>query len=544
MEKWWTNAIIYAVDVERFYDSNGDGYGDFKGLTQKLPYLSDLGVTALWLLPFYDSTEQDNGYDVTDYLHISSRYGTLDDFLDFLHRAGAIGIRVIIDLVVDHTSSGHPWFEAARRNAGSRFRDYYYWSDHPPLPRPGHETLFPGEESGVWTFEPLANAFYHHRFYHFEPSLNIHNGDVRDEIKRILDYWLSFGVSGFRLDAAGRMTEYPAHDELNPADLHMPLRDLFSHAKKLDDNVMLVGEVDTTPEEVTNFMDGSQMDMCFNFFLNNHLFLALATQRAEPVVRSYELLYGKLQSAQSVNFLRNLDELDLTQLTDAERDSVYKAFAPQKNMIIYDRGIRRRLAPMFEGDQRRLKMAYSLLFSLPGTPKIVYGDEIGIGEDLNMPGRNSVRCPMQWNSDANAGFSTSKKGMSQNVVRSGSFGYRNINVQAQEHSDDSLLAHIKKLVRLRREAAVIGKSDFRPLATGSESVLAHTYYDQQRLWICVHNLSDRTVTARVTVETCRNESLEDLLGGGACQIKDGKLEMRLQAYGHCWLSAEHGLFTQ
>ena len=544
MEKWWTNAIIYAVDIERFYDGNGDGYGDFKGLTQKLPYLSDLGVTALWLLPFYDSTEQDNGYDVTDYLHISSRYGTLDDFLDFLHRAGAIGIRVIMDLVVDHTSSRHPWFEAARRNAGSRFRNYYYWSGHPPLPRPGHETLFPGEESGVWTFEPLANAFYHHRFYHFEPSLNIHNGDVRDEIKRILDYWLSFGVSGFRLDAAGRMTEYPGHDELNPGDLHMPLRDFFSHAKKLDDNVMLVGEVDTTPEEVTNFMDGSQMDMCFNFFLNNHLFLALATQRAEPIVRSYELLYGKLQSAQSVNFLRNLDELDLSQLTDAERDSVYKAFAPQKDMIIYDRGIRRRLAPMFDGDQRRLKMAYSLLFSLPGTPKIVYGDEIGMGEDLNMPGRNSVRCPMQWNAGANAGFSTSKKGMSQNVVRSGSLGYRNVNVQAQEHSDDSLLAHIKKLVRLRREAAVIGESDFRPLATGGESVLAHTYHDQQRLWICVHNLSDRNVTAQVTVEFCPNESLEDLLGGKAYKIKDGKLEVRLQAYGHYWLSAGHGLLSR
>jgi maltose alpha-D-glucosyltransferase/alpha-amylase len=541
VEKWWTNAVIYALDVERFYDSNGDGYGDFKGLTQKLPYLSDLGVTALWLLPFYDSTEQDNGYDVTDYLHISSRYGTLDDFLDFLHQAGAIGIRVIIDLVVDHTSSSHPWFEAARRNARSRFRNYYYWSDHPPLPRPGHETLFPGEESGVWTFEPFANAYYHHRFYHFEPSLNIHNGDVRDEIKRILDYWLSFGVSGFRLDAAGRMTEYPAHDELNPGDLHMPLRDIFSHAKKLDDNVMLVGEVDTTPEEVTNFMDGSQMDMCFNFFLNNHLFLALATQRAEPIVRSYELLYGKLQSAQSVNFLRNLDELDLTQLTGSERDSVYEAFAPQKDMIIYDRGIRRRLAPMFEGDLRRLKMAYSLLFSLPGTPKIVYGDEIGVGEDLNMPGRNSVRCPMQWNAGANAGFSASKKGMSRYVVRSGNFGYRNVNVQAQQHSDDSLLAHIKRLVGLRRQAAVIGNSDFRPLATGSESVLAHTYHNQERLWICVHNLSERTLTVSIAIESCRNQSLEDLLGGPACKIKDGKLEVRLRAYGHCWLSAEHGL---
>lgn len=544
MEKWWINAIIYAVDVERFYDGNGDGYGDFQGLTQKLPYLSDLGATALWLTPFYDSTEQDNGYDVTDYLHVSSRYGTLDDFLEFLHQAGAIGIRVIMDLVVDHTSDRHPWFEAARRNVKSRFRDYYYWADHPPLPRPGHETLFPGEESGVWTFEPFANAFYHHRFYHFEPSLNIHNGHVREEIKRILDYWLSFGVSGFRLDAAGRMTEYPAHDELNPEDPHTPLRDIFSHVKELDDNVMLVGEVDTTPEEVTNFMDGSQMDMCFNFFLNNHLFLALATKRAEPIVRSYKLLRGKLQSAQSVNFLRNLDELDLSQLTEAERDSVYRAFAPQKDMIIYDRGIRRRLAPMLEGDQRRLMMTFSLLFSLPGTPMIVYGDEIGMGEDLNMSGRNSVRCPMQWNAGPNAGFSNSQKGLSRYLVRSGHLGYRNVNVQAQESSGDSLLTHIKKLGKLRRQAAVIGRSDFRPLPTGEERILAHAYRDQERLWICIHNLSDRALTANVSVESCPNESLEDLLGGPACKVKDGHLKVRLQAFGHCWLSAGHGLFNQ
>jgi maltose alpha-D-glucosyltransferase / alpha-amylase len=544
VEKWWTNAIIYAVDVERFYDSNGDGYGDFNGLAQKLPYLSDLGVTALWLLPFYDSTEQDNGYDVTDYLHISSRYGTIDDFLEFLHQAGAMGIRVIMDLVVDHTSNRHPWFEAARRNANSRFRDYYYWADHPPLPRPGHETLFPGEETGVWTFEPFANAFYHHRFYHFEPSLNIHNGHVREEIKRILDYWLSFGISGFRLDAAGRMTEYPGHDDLDPGDVHLPLRDIFSHAKKLDENVMLVGEVDTTPEEVTNFMDGSQMDMCFNFFLNNHLFLALATQNAEPIVRSYALLYGKLQSAQSVNFLRNLDELDLSQLTNAERDSVYRAFAPQKNMIIYDRGIRRRLAPMFEGDQRQLKMAYSLLFSLPGTPKIVYGDEIGMGEDLNMDGRNSVRCPMQWNAGANAGFSTSKKGISKYVIRSGSYGYRNLNVQAQEHESDSLLGYIRKLGKLRRQATVIGESDFRPLTTGNDAVLAHTYHDQKRLWICVHNLSDHSQRVVLALDSCRDGKLEDLLTGEAFKIKEGQVETGLQPYGHLWLSAEHGLLTR
>ncbi|WP_353721078.1 alpha-amylase family protein [Dyadobacter sp. 676] len=543
-EKWWTNAVIYAVDVERFFDSNGDGIGDFKGLAQKLPYLSELGVTALWLLPFYDSTEGDNGYDVTDYLHIGAKYGTLDDFLAFLHEAGAMGIRIIMDLVVDHTSNRHPWFEAARYAPESRFRNYYYWTRHPPVPTAGNETLFPGEESSVWTFEPIAGAYYHHRFYHFEPSLNIHNADVRDEIKRILDFWLAFGVSGFRLDAAGRMTEYPGHDDMDPGDVHLPLRDIFRHVKSLDESVMLVGEVDTEPEEVTHFMDGSQMDMCFNFFLNNYLYLALATGKAEPIMRSYRLLHGKLQSSQSVNFLRNLDELDLTQLTDEERQAVYKSFAPEEGMIIYNRGIRRRLAPMLGGDIRRLKMAYSLLFSLPGTPKIVYGDEIGMGEDLTLEGRNSVRCPMQWTAGRNAGFSSSpKRGLVGKLIRRGDFSYKNINVENQRASPDSLWTFIRKLVALRRNAAVIGTSDFRPVPVDAPEVLAHSYENQQEQWFCVHNLSGKAVQCIVRLEGAPDRKLDDLLTGRAYPVKSGKLKLKMPAYGYLWLSCSYQMLS-
>jgi maltose alpha-D-glucosyltransferase/alpha-amylase len=539
VKKWWKNAVIYAVDVEHFCDGNGDGIGDFPGLTSKLPYLSDLGVTTLWVLPFYASNERDNGYDVIDYLQINPRYGTLADFLRFVHSAGENGLRIILDLVVDHTSDEHPWFEASRYKKSSRYRDYYYWSDHPPIAQPGLGTLFPGEEQGVWTYDAIAGAFYHHRFYHFEPSLNVHNENVRGEIKRIIDYWMTFGISGFRIDAAGRMAEYPGHDIKEPEDTHQPLRDIFSHTKDLDQQAILIGEADTTPQEVTRFVDGTQMDMCFNFFLNNHIFLALATQKAEPILRSFDLLRSRLKNEASVNFLRNLDELDLSQLGDEERQIIFNAFAPEKDMIIYGRGIRRRLAPMLDGNVPRLKMIYSLLFSLPGTPNIVYGDEIGMGDDLSQPGRNSVRTPMQWSSKRNAGFSESRKSkLGRPVIDNGRFDFHEVNVEAQLGKKDSLLEHIRLLARLRRQLAVIGQSDFQPLPVHNPSILAHCFKDADFFLLHVHNLSNTLANVVLDPDLAEGAELHDLLRDFKYQVQRKKVKISMQGYGFCWLSSQ------
>jgi maltose alpha-D-glucosyltransferase/alpha-amylase len=537
--KWWKNAVIYAVDVEFFCDGNGDGVGDFKGLTSKLPYLSDLGITALWVLPFYVSNERDNGYDVTDYFQIHPKYGTLADFLNFVHKAGESGIRIIMDLVVDHTSNKHPWFEASRYNKSSRYRNYYYWSDHPPIEKPGLGTLFPGEEQGVWTYDEIAGAFYHHRFYHFEPSLNIHNADVRDEIKRIIDYWMTFGISGFRIDAAGRMAEYPGHEVKEPEDTHQPLRDIFSHTKALDKDAILIGEADTTPQEVTLFMDGTQIDMCFNFFLNNHIFLSLATREAEPIIRSFDLLRSKLKNEASVNFLRNLDELDFSQVTDAERQTIFDAFAPKKEMVIYGRGIRRRLAPILNGDIERIKMAYSLLFSLPGTPKIVYGDEIGMGDDPSQPGRNNVRTPMQWSGERNAGFSDAAKSkLIRPVIEEGRFDFHRVNVEAQRGVKDSLLEHIRTLARLRRQMPVMGESDFQSLPVKNPSVLVHWYKDTHYFLIHIHNFKNTPARIKISLDFAGETELYDLLGEFQCKVHRKKVKVSVGGYGCLWLSTQ------
>lgn len=538
-QQWWKKAVIYAIDVEHFCDGNADGIGDFQGLTSKIPYLSELGITAVWLLPFYASTERDNGYDITGYLEVNPKYGTLDDFLHFVQKAGESGIRVILDLVVDHTSDQHPWFRAARYDKSSRYRNYYYWSEHPPVVQPGMGTLFPGEETGVWTFDQVAGAYYHHRFYHFQPSLNIHNPDVCDEIKRIIDYWMSYGIAGFRIDAAGRMTEYPDHQVKVPEDTHQPLRDIFSYTKKLDPQALLVGEADTTPNDVTAFMDGTQLDMCFNFFLNNHIFLSLASHTAEPIQRSYNLLRFKLRNHASVNFLRNLDELDLSQVSDAERQIIFEAFAPNEDMIIYGRGIRRRLASILKGNSDLLKLAYSLLFSLPGTPCIVYGDEIGMGDDLSLSGRNSVRTAMQWSSKRNAGFSRAPKSrVGRPPIENGKFDFHQVNVESQIGKKGSLLEHVRRLAHLRRQLPLLSESEFQSFPTEQASVLAHHFENELFFLVHLHNLNAAAAVVTLDLDLPDQTELYDLLTEFSCRVERQKLEIELEGYGCMWLSAQ------
>ncbi len=538
-ELWYKNAIVYAIDVELFQDSDNDGIGDFPGLTSRLPYLARLGVTCIWLLPFYRTPNRDNGYDIEDYYSIDPRHGTLEDFVEFVHRAGEHGIRVVADLVVNHTSDRHPWFQAARRDPASRYRDYYVWAQNPPPIPPDGGTIFPGQENSVWTWDEVGRAYYYHRFYHFEPELKAANPDVQEEIYRIMDFWLSFGVSGFRVDAASHMiAEKGGLDSTRPPDPHGILKEMRRFVSDRRPGTVLLGESDVRVEEVADYFGaGDELNLLFNFLLDNYLFLALAREEAEPLASVLNLIPSIPHEGQWVNFLRNLDELDLERLTEEERQDVYRVFAPDEDMRIYGRGIRRRMAPMLGGDRRKLEMAYSLLFSLPGSPMLVYGDEIGMGEDLSLDGRDAVRTPMQWSKGRNAGFSGAAKSALRNpVVDEEPFSYREVNVAAQEEDPESLLSWMRALIGVRRRCPEFGWGPWRLIHSDEPGVFAHRCEWRGGHVAAVHNLRGEGCTATLRLAPEVRDGYEELLGGARHELDpDGGLRVELGPYGYLWL---------
>src|SRR4051812_21872814 len=378
LDLWYKNAIIYSLNVATYMDGDDDGIGDFKGLTSRLDHIAKLGVNCIWLLPFYPSPRLDHGYDVTDYYDVAPELGTLGDFVEFSHQARLLGIRLIIDLPINHTSDRHPWFEAARNDPNSPYREYYVWS----RTRPEHAddgVVFPGFQSSVWTYDPRARAWYFHRFYPHQPDLNILSPAVRAEMFKIVGFWLELGVSGFRIDAAPFVVEEvkanaPVHRNY---EFFGELRKFLSWRRG---DAILIGEANVQPSELPEYFgDSSRLHMLFAFLVNQHLFLTFARQQAEPVARSLSMLPKLPELGQWAHFLRNHDELDLGRLTTEEREECYRVFAPDPDMKLYERGVRRRLAPMLNGDRRRIELAFSLMFSLPGTPVIYYGDELGMG---------------------------------------------------------------------------------------------------------------------------------------------------------------------
>lgn len=538
MRDWWKDAVFYAVDVERFCDGNGDGIGDFPGLTSRLPYLGQLGVTCIWLLPFYPSTNRDNGYDVTDYFSVDPRLGTFDDFIAFIRKAGEQGIRVITDLVVQHTSIEHPWFRSARHDSQSPFRDYYIWSDHPPATPPGRGPMFPGAETGVWTYDDVAGAYYHHRFYDFQPGLNHENPDVRDEVERIIAFWCSFGISGFRIDAASHLIERPLDVENEVDETHATLRHIYKHTMSRKADVVLMGEVDEEPGQLASFFDGEQLNMMFNFYLDNYLLLGIAREHAEPIRHAINALPRPPSNGQWANFLRNLDEADLERLEDEEMEDVLARFAPRKDMRIYGRGIRRRLAPMLKGNQDQLKMAYSLLFSMPGSPVIAYGEEIGMGDDLSLPEREAVRTAMQWSSGKNGGFSPANAAnLGVTAVADGPLGYKKVNVEAQDKDPKSLLNHIRKLSQLRLKYKEIGSERCEFVDTGTDDVLAHRFGAAQSGVMMLHNLSGKPQSLDIALDTARYGHAQVVLGGGVLNLDAGRLRIELEPFGVRWIAA-------
>ncbi|MEZ5102032.1 MAG: alpha-amylase family protein [Thermoleophilia bacterium] len=402
-DQWWKNAIFYCLDVETYCDSNGDGVGDLRGLIQRLDHIDALGVTCIWLMPLMPSANRDDGYDVLDHYAVDPRLGSFGDLVDLLREARERGLRVIVDLVLNHTSDQHPWFQRSRSDPGSRERHYYVWKDEPQdWP---DEVSFPGEEESSWEYDHVAELWYLHRFYRFQPDLDIGCPELREEMRRIVGFWLELGASGFRLDALPYVLEAADGDPAKEA--HGYLRHLRSFLSRRSAGAIFLGEVNLPPEEQRRFFgdeDGDEAHLLTAFDQNNALFLALARDSAAPLAAELRRLPTIPAGCQWATFVRNHDELSLTRISAAERDEVLDRFAPEQRMRIYGRGLRRRLPSMLDGDEAWLRCVYSLLLALPGAPILYYGEEIGMAEDLDAPGRLTVRTPMQWSGGENAGF--------------------------------------------------------------------------------------------------------------------------------------------
>jgi len=531
---WYKNAIIYCLDVEKYLDSDGDGIGDFEGLTRKLDYLAGLGVTCLWLQPFYPSPNKDNGYDVADFYNVHPKHGTLGEFADFMNHADQLGLRVIVDLVVNHTSSRHPWFQAARKDPQSPYRDWYLWSKKRPAAW-NEGMVFPGVQKATWTRDSAAGEYYFHRFYDFQPDLNTWNPAVRREILRIMGFWLQLGVSGFRMDAVPFLIEKKGVDVAARKDYELlhEMRDFLQWRRR---DAILLAEANVPPDESLEYFGelGDRLQMMLNFPVNQRLFYALATGDVRPLIRALEATYGRPQAAQWVNFLRSHDELDLGRLTRPQRQRVFAAFGPKKEMQLYDRGIRRRLAPMLDNDRRRLELAFSLLFTLPGTPMLQYGDEIGIGEDLTLPERECARTPMQWSSEKNGGFSTAHRPV-RPVVSDPIYGYQRVNVEAQRRDPHSMVNWVERKIRMRRECPEISWGDWRVLDPGTSGVLVMRYDWRGHALVTVHNFTSSSRVARLDVSAVGSPRLTDLLWTNDSDAdENGRHQIQLEPYAYRW----------
>ncbi len=532
---WYKNAVIYCLNVETFMDTNADGSGDFEGLSRRLDYLAGLGVTCLWLLPFYPSPRRDDGYDVTDYYGVDPRYGTSGDFIEFMNQARERGIRVIVDLVVNHTSNQHPWFRDARSSRKSKYRDWYVWSKK--RPRGWNKGMvFPGSQKSTWSYDPEAREWYFHRFYDFQPDLNTQNPEVREEIKRIMGYWLELGVSGFRVDALPFVISEKGPSIGKPVQDFAFLRELRLFLQWRRGDSVLLAEANVLPDQDLNYFGDrdDRMPMMFNFLVNQNLFYALASADVRPLIGALKKTRQRPITAQWAHFLRNNDELDLGRLTKEQRALVFEKMGPEPSMQLYDRGIRRRLAPMLNFDRRRMEMAYSLMFTLPGTPVIRYGDEIEMGDDLRLKERQCARTPMQWSTEPHGGFTAGEKPV-LHVIDDEVCGYRALNAADQLRDPQSFLNWTERIIRMRKECPEIGWGEWQILRTGSAHVLALRYDWRGNAIVAVHNTDDQPHSITLTIDNADRTSLVNLLSNDHSEGDgDGVHKLAIEGFGYRW----------
>ncbi|MET0781764.1 MAG: alpha-amylase family protein [Microbacterium sp.] len=533
---WWKSAVIYCLDVETYMDEDDDGIGDFAGLARRIDYLADLGITCLWLMPFYPSPDRDDGYDISDFYGIDPRLGNHGDFVEVIRTAHDRGMRVIVDLVVNHTSDKHPWFVSARRSRTSPYRDFYVWRDEPPKKQ--QPTVFPGEEASVWEYDERTEQYFQHVFYKHQPDLNIANPRVRDEIAKTIGFWLALGVSGFRIDAVPFLIEPP--EGVDIGDPHEFLRDLKRFLQRRVGDAALLGEVNLPYRQQLQFFGGErggELDLQFDFLSMQALYLSLARSDPSPLIASLTSRPAVPPEAAWANFVRNHDELTLDKLSDSERDEVFEAFAPDETQRVYGRGITRRLPPMLGGDPRRIRMVYSLLFSLPGTPVLFYGEEIGMGENTEIPGRQAVRTPMQWTDGKNGGFSHAAPGRLVAPIPGDGYAPAHVNVQQQRNDEDSLLQFVRHLASRYRVSSEIGWGTLRILDHDGKGVLAHEVASDVGRMVAVHNFTEAPQRVAVDIGAVdEGTALLDLHGPDRIALDPrGRVDLELAPYGFRWL---------
>ena len=532
---WFKNAVIYCLNVATYMDFNGDGVGDFEGLSRRLDYLHGLGVTCIWLQPFYGSPGRDNGYDVSDFYGVHPKFGSAGDFVECMNHAQALGMRVVVDLVANHTSDQHPWFQAARSDPHSAYRDWYVWSKKRPR---GHAqgTVFPPVQKTTWTRDTKSGLYYFHRFYEFQPDLNTHNPAYRDELYKVMGYWLQLGVSGFRMDAVPFLVERKgAH--VKPVKDFALLQEMRRFLQWRCRDAILLAEANVPASESMDYFgnEGDRLQMMLNFPVNQRVFYAFATQDVKPLQQAIRDTAANIpRDAQWVNFLRSHDELDLGRLTDAQRARVFEAFAPDPGMQLYGRGIRRRLAPMLGNDRRRMELAFSLLLALPGTPMLQYGDEIGLGEDLTLKEREATRTPMQWTSEPHGGFTRAKKAVLP-VIDDGVFGYPKVNVDAQRRDPNSFMNWLARLIRMRKECTEIAWGKCEVIETDAAPVLVLAYSFRGAAMVTLHNFADCAQTLQLRLKDPRGRRLVDMIHEEHSEADGrGRHEISLDSYGYRW----------
>lgn len=537
---WFKDAIFYELHIRAFFDSDGDGIGDFEGLVQKLDYLEDLGINTIWLLPFYPSPLKDDGYDVADYYDVHPDYGTLADFKLFLKEAHKRGIRVITELILNHTSDQHPWFKKARKSKpGSRYRDFYVWSDTPEKYKDAR-VIFADEETTNWAYDDEAKAYYWRRFYRHQPELNFGNAEVQLEMIKVADFWLKMGVDGFRLPSIAFLFEEEGTSCENLPQTHSFLKRLRAHVDKHYKNRILIAEANLWPEDAaTYFGNGEECHMNFHYPLMPRLFLALRTEDSYPIVDIMDQTPATPANSQWALFLRNHDEMGLEMVTEEEKDYLFKAYATDPNTK-FNVGIRRRLAPLLNNDRRKIELLHTILFSLPGTPVLYYGDEIGMGDNVYLGDRFGVRTPMQWNMNLNAGFSQANpQRLYLPVINDPVYHHESVNVATNEENPSSLLWWLKNVISMRKRLNIFGRGDIKFIESSNAKILAFARaYEKQRI-IVVANLSQFSQAATLNLSEYKDCDITEVFSQNRfMNVEKGDYPITIGPYGYFWFQAD------
>jgi maltose alpha-D-glucosyltransferase / alpha-amylase len=509
---WYKDAIIYQVHVRTFYDSNADGKGDFRGLAQKLDYLQQLGITAVWLMPFFPSPLRDDGYDIADYRTVHPSYGTLDDFKVFLEAAHLRGIRVIIEMVLNHTSDQHPWFQESRSSTDNHKRDWYVWSETDSRYR-GARIIFLDTELSNWAWDPVSKSYYWHRFFSHQPDLNYDNPVVREEMWNVMKFWLEMGVDGFRLDAVPYLIEREGTNCENLPETHEIIRELRARVDHEFPGRMLLAEANQWPADLRPYFgSGDEFHMAFHFPLMPRMFMGLKLEDRKPITEILQQTPSIPEICQWCLFLRNHDELTLEMVTDVERDYMYDEYAKDKSMRL-NLGIRRRLAPLLDNDRRRIELMNGMLMSLPGTPILYYGDEIGMGDNVNLGDRNGVRTPMQWDGGWNGGFSAADpEALYSPLMLNPVYGFQAVNVQSQKRFEHSLLSWMKRIIQVRRSMPVFGRGSMEFLYPANHRVLAYVRQLGKDTILVVNNLSSSAQAVELDLRPYKGNILIEMFG--------------------------------